>query len=100
MGIRRGGGLAFDHELSLKDEYDISLMNAFRHRYCFKDMRFNFENDTTMRVGGLAGARNSVTMAESVTKLQKKYGTDVVVLPEGKNFADGIAYNVQINLPM
>jgi hypothetical protein len=80
MGFRRGHGLRFDENIVAKNDYDISALNAFRHRICLKDCRYAFcQTETFTGAGGQSFYRNSTTEQRDCEILQRKYG-DVFTL--------------------
>lgn len=75
MGFRRGHGLRFDERIVAKNDYDISALNAFKHRRVLKDCRFAFcQTDTFTGAGGQSFFRNSTTEARDCALLAEKYG--------------------------
>ncbi|HVT74566.1 MAG TPA: hypothetical protein VHD61_15640 [Lacunisphaera sp.] len=75
MGFRRGHGLRFDERIVAKNDYDISALNAFRHRRVLKDNRYAFcQTDTFTGAGGQSHYRNSETEARDCAFLVEKYG--------------------------
>lgn len=76
MGFRKGHGLKFDETIVAKNDYDISALNAFRHRRVLKDCRFAFaQSDTFTAAGGQSHFRNSETERIDCVKLRRKYGS-------------------------
>lgn len=74
-GFRTGHGLTYDERIVAKDDYDVSALNAFRHRCCFRDNRYAFaQRDTFTGAGGLSHFRNSETERRDCQILREKYG--------------------------
>lgn len=75
MGFLPRHGLRYDPLIVAKNDFDICAMNAFRHRFLFKNCRYTFaQKDTFVGAGGQAAFRNSETEANDVRLLVKKYG--------------------------
>lgn len=78
MGYMNGHGLRFDERIVAKNDYDICLLNAWKHRVCFKDLRYAFsQKETFTGAGGQSAHRNSETEKRDVQLLIEKYG-DVI----------------------
>lgn len=74
----------FPEDLWVKMDYWVSLMNAYKHRYCLKDMRYSFVNvDTFKNKGGLSHFRNSVTERDAQDRLIRAFGEAVKVNAKG-----------------
>lgn len=83
-GFRKGHRLRYDERLVAKEDYDISLMNAYVHRYCFRDERHCFANSETFTgSGGLSLTRNSVTEKADERLLRQKWGPHITA--KGQN---------------
>lgn len=77
-GFRTGHGLRYDERIVAKEDYDISALNAIRHRICLRNSRYAFmQRDTFVGKGGLSAFRNSGTERKDVEILKKKYGTAI-----------------------
>jgi len=77
MGFRRGHGLRFDPRIVAKNDFDISAMNAWKHRRCLKNTRYVFQQKGTfVGAGGQSEHRNSETESQDLQLLRKKWGTD------------------------
>lgn len=76
MGFRRGHGLRFDERIVAKNDFDISAMNAFKHRRILRNNRYLFaQKGTFVGKGGQAAHRNSDTEKRDVGLLRRKWGT-------------------------
>lgn len=74
-GLINGSGLRFDERLKLKGDFDLCCQNLHRHRMCFRDERFQFNQKGTFKSrGGLAAHRTSASEQQSVELLQRKWG--------------------------
>jgi hypothetical protein len=75
MGFRRGHGLRFDERVVAKNDFDISAMNAFKHRRILRNNRYLFcQKATFVGKGGQAAFRNSDTERRDVELLRRKWG--------------------------
>lgn len=84
MGFRAGHGLRFDERIVAKNDYDISALNAFRHRRVLKDCRFAFcQRDTFTGAGGQSHYRNSDTERRDCELLRQKYGEAITLGARG-----------------
>ena len=79
MGFVYGHGLRFNERIVAKEDYDVSLLNAYKHRKCFRDLRYAFaQKDTFCNPGGQSARRNSITEQSDLKILQRKYGCAVL----------------------
>lgn len=75
QGFLRGHNLKNDERLVGKMDYDISALNAYRHRKCFRNDRYCLMfGDTFTSPGGQAGQRNSETEDRDLKILTRKWG--------------------------
>lgn len=75
QGFLRGHNLKNDERLVGKMDYDISALNAYRHRRCFRNDRYCLMfGDTFTSPGGQAGQRNSETEERDLQVLVRKWG--------------------------
>lgn len=75
IGFRKNHGLKFDERIVAKNDYDICAMNTWRHRKCFKNLRYCFtQKETFVGKGGQSAYRTSATEERDVELLLKKYG--------------------------
>lgn len=79
MGFIRGHNLRFDIRVAGKEDYDMSLQNAFKHRYCFVDQRFAFQFQPSFVSPG-ARMRTTQREREVIALLQKKWGESIYVM--------------------
>ena len=79
LGILPGSKLYYNKEAGLKDDYWISLLNAYHHRILLKDMRYWFAQvDTFKNPGGVSEQRNMVNESKFTDFLVKHFGSDIV----------------------
>jgi len=77
MGFRRGHGLSFDERIVAKNDFDVSALNAYRHRIVLKNCRYCFMQRGTFHApGGQAAFRTSGTEERDVALLRAKYGAE------------------------
>jgi hypothetical protein len=75
IGFLKGHGLRYDTRIVAKNDFDICAMNAYRHRYLFKNCRYTFiQKETFVGRGGQSAFRNSQTEKRDVALLKEKYG--------------------------
>lgn len=78
-GLRKSPNLYYSKELTVMEDYWISLLNAYHNRMCLIDTRFAFiQKDTFKNKGGLAEFRNQEVARDY--KLMKKYFGDTLRL--------------------
>lgn len=79
MGLLAGSKLFFDPKMKTCEDYFICGINAYYHRYCFRDERFGcqFEN-TWHNPGGLSEFRNVDEERRSFERLLRAFGPDVI----------------------
>jgi len=82
-GLLEGSKLYYDTNVVVNEDFWISALNAYHHRYCYKDMRFTFmQQQTHKNPGGLAEFRNLKTEEADYKYLVDKFGKDVIRLKE------------------
>ncbi len=75
MGFHPGHSLRFDPRIVGKNDYDIAAMNAWKHRMCFKNTRYVFQQKGTfVGKGGQSEHRNSETEIRDLEILRRKWG--------------------------
>lgn len=81
-GVVKGSKLWYATEgINFNEDFWISCLNAFHHRYGYKDTRFYFaQKDTFVNRGGLAEFRNIEKEEEDFHYLQRVFGTEVITL--------------------
>lgn len=85
IGFINGHGLRFDERIQGKGDYDISLQNALKHRYCLVDQRFAFQYKPSFV--GAGSMRNTMAEQETMRLLRAKWGDCIKVMStsEGKD---------------
>jgi hypothetical protein len=85
QGLLAGSKLWYNEKIILNCDYWISLLNAYYHRYCFKDMRFYMnQKETFSGSGGLSEFRN-LDAEEHDFKLLRKYFGEAVQFKKTNN---------------
>jgi len=85
-GVLAGSKLWYSDDVVCNEDYWISLLNAYYHRGCYKDMRFYWQQkDTFVNRGGLAEFRNMDAEESDFRYLQRVFGSDVVFLRKNKD---------------
>jgi len=78
MGLLKGSKLYFVKEAELVEDYWVSLLNAFHHRYIFVDERYGFKQRKTFKnIGGLAKFRNVEKEKQATEFLRKYFGSAI-----------------------
>jgi hypothetical protein len=102
MGFMPGHTFEFPNMIG-KEDYEISLQNAFKYRICFRNNRYGWNAEGTFKnTGGLAVYRNNETEKKAVEFLQQRYGSDVVqvVTRTGFKTQEHVGYQkVALSLP-
>lgn len=84
IGMVSGSGLVFDNRFLAVEDFYISLLNYYKHRMAWIDMRFNFtQKDTFANVGGQQAYRTNETEKESTMLLRKTFGEVVSLKKDG-----------------
>lgn len=98
LGILEGSKLFYHPESGLKDDYWISLLNAYHHRIFLKDMRYWFgQVDTFKNAGGVSEQRNMANEARFTDFLRKYFGRDIVHTKKAKT-QGGISHEQQVEI--
>jgi hypothetical protein len=98
LGILSGSKLFYHPESGLKDDYWISLLNAYHHRIFLKDMRYWFgQKDTFKNEGGVSGERNMASEARYTEFLRRHFGSEVVKSKIGRT-QGGISHEEQVEI--
>ena len=78
-GVIKGSKLWYD--TNVNEDYFVSCLNAYHHRYSYKDSRFYWsQKDTFVSRGGLAEFRNIEREEEDFNFLQRVFGSEVITL--------------------
>ena len=82
FGIFDSPKLAFNTDIQASNDFYITLINAYYHRYCYIDTRFAFHEDKMFadQEGGLSGFRTMASEKKDMEILQSLFGTEVVEL--------------------
>lgn len=80
-GVLKGSKLWYSGDIKVNEDYWISCLNAYEHRFSWKDNRFYFaQKDTFVNAGGLAEFRNVDAEEKDFQLLQRVFGSEVVTL--------------------
>lgn len=75
FGLRAGSKIKTDPRAKCVVDHVLTGLNAFHHRYLWRDDRFGIQQkDTFVARGGLAGIRTSETEQQDCELLQKMFG--------------------------
>ena len=84
-GLLSGSKLFYNTRINCNEDYWISCLNAYYHRFIYKDTRFVFiQSGTFTSQGGLAEFRNLAAEEEDFKYLRKCFG-DIVDLKTDTN---------------
>jgi hypothetical protein len=94
-GLLKGSKLFYIPEIKANEDFWISLLNAYHHRICYRDLRFSFEQQETFtNRGGLSEFRN-LSAEENDFEILKKHFGNAVELRKGKKHQ----FQKKMNLP-
>jgi len=80
VGFLKGHGLNYALDYGEAEDYYISLLNYYEHRYAFIDTRFTFiTKDNFLADGGVNDIRTVDMMKSNTIKLRKVFGEAVVL---------------------
>jgi hypothetical protein len=78
IGMLKGSRLSFVDDIIANEDFFISCLNAYHHRYLFVDNRFKFQQKNTFKLeGGLSAYRNLDAEQKDFATLKQYFG-DVV----------------------
>lgn len=98
LGILEGSKLFYHPESGLKDDYWISLLNAYHHRIFLKDMRYWFgQMDTFKNSGGVSEQRNMANEVKYTEFLRRYFGKDIVQTKKART-QGGISHEQQVEI--
>lgn len=78
FGIMANHGLNFNTGVAVNEDLWLSLLNAYKHRYCLKDNRFAFVAKVFEGMGGQANYRTAQRQAQDYEFLRRLFGPAVV----------------------
>jgi len=84
MGVVGGGRLSFNPETLAGDDYWLSLLNAYEHRWCLIDNRYcpnlraSSKSKTFAQTGGMGSHRTAESEENDYQVLRRYFGGDVV----------------------
>lgn len=80
IGFIKGHNLVYSQEFGEAEDYYISCLNYYKHRYAFIDTRFTFHTkDNFLAQGGVNDLRTTEMMVENTLKLRKLFGEVVKI---------------------
>ena len=87
-GVLAGSKLWYSPEIKVNEDYWISCLNAYLHRFSWKDTRFYFaQRNTFVNPGGLSEFRNLEAEEKDFEFLQQVFGKEVVILKKARGKA-------------
>ena len=72
------GGILYDENLPLKEDYDITLQHLHKYRGCMRVNYACYEVKQAEQIGGCAQYRNVKKEIEQFELLQKKWGSKII----------------------
>jgi hypothetical protein len=85
-GVLAGSKLWYNPDIICNEDYWISLLNAYYHRFIFKDTRFYWsQKDTFVNRGGLSEFRNIDAEEQDFLLLKRVFGDVVELRKSGKS---------------
>lgn len=72
------GGILYDENLPLKEDYDITLQHLHKYRGCMRVNYACYEVKQAEQIGGCAQYRNVKKEIEQFELLQKKWGSEII----------------------
>jgi hypothetical protein len=99
IGVRAGSKFWFPNNRELMtDDFYVSALNAYHHRFCLRDDRYVFMAPGTWdNVGGMASYRTVRTLEENNRILREAFGDVFQAREGGTNFA-GLKNEHQVRL--
>jgi hypothetical protein len=88
FGMLEGSKMKFRTDIVAVEDFYISGINAYYHRKCFLDLRYNFTQEKTfVNVGGLSDFRTEETEKKDTLLLRQLFGECVQVKKENLGLA-------------
>lgn len=94
----KGGGVFYDENIPLKEDYDLALQHLNKHRKILRLNMYHYVCKQSVNKGGCAVYRNYVTETKNFELLQKKWGKEIVRID--KNSKKEFDYNPIIKVPI
>lgn len=83
FGMLEGSKLFFNPNLVSVEDFFVSGINAYHHRMCYLDLRYNFTQEKTfMNEGGLSDFRTEETEKSDTLALRKLFGEIINIKKE------------------
>jgi hypothetical protein len=76
--VKDAGGLRYDEDLPLKEDYDMTLQQLYRYRCVLRVNHLFYNVKQSVQAGGCASYRNFTREREQFMKLQKKRGSRII----------------------
>ena len=76
--IDNAGGIRYDEELPLKEDYDMTLAQLEQYRKILRVNKFYYQVKQSAQAGGCAMIRNYAKEEQQFNALQSKWGADIV----------------------
>ena len=94
----KGGGIFYDENIPLKEDYDLALQHLNKHRKILRLNMYHYVCKQSENKGGCAVYRNYHTEAKNFDLLRKKWGSKIV--QQDKNSKKKFDYNPIIKVPI
>jgi hypothetical protein len=78
--------MRYDLRYKNAEDYYMSLLNAYKHRFCFRDMRYGMRWAKSGKLdGGNSVFKNSETEKADTTLLMQQFGSSVILKPDKRS---------------
>ncbi len=94
----KGGGIFYDENIPLKEDYDLALQHLNKHRKILRLNMYHYVCKQSENKGGCAVYRNYDTEKKNFELLQKKWGSEII--REDKSSKKTFDYNPIIKVPI
>lgn len=94
----KGGGIFYDENIPLKEDYDLALQHLNKHRKILRLNMYHYVCKQSENKGGCAVYRNYHTEEKNFELLRKKWGSDII--REDKGSKKKFDYNPIIKVPI
>lgn len=94
----KGGGIFYDENIPLKEDYDLALQHLNKHRKILRLNMYHYVCKQSENKGGCAVYRNYHTEKKNFDLLRKKWGSQIV--QEDKGSKKKFDYNPIIKTPI
>lgn len=94
----KGGGVFYDENIPLKEDYDLALQHLNKHRKILRLNMYHYDCKQSENKGGCAVYRNYDTEKKNFELLRRKWGSEII--REDKGSKKDFDYNPIIKVPI